>query len=131
MICVNPFSDKSDQYQFSPDNFNIFLREKVQRIYKMITKEEMLLSFIIFLSQNGSLKNDVATNIVVVFPLWPIFCRIIISKSTYYYFIIDTTACKTFLAYIKNGRHELLNEVEETARVVYKDILDWIQQKLP
>ena len=67
----------------------------------MITKEEMLLSFIIFLSQNGSLKNDVATNIVVVFPLWPIFCRIIISKSTYYYFIIDTTACKTCLADIK------------------------------
>ncbi|CAH3027397.1 unnamed protein product [Porites evermanni] len=31
----------------------------------------------------------------------------------------------------KNGRHELLNEVEETASVVYKDILDWIQQKLP
>ena len=30
----------------------------------------------------------------------------------------------------KNGRHELLNEVEETASVVYKDILDWIQQKL-
>ncbi|CAH3024899.1 unnamed protein product, partial [Porites evermanni] len=29
---------------------------------------------------------------------------------------------KTF----KNGRHELLNEVEETASVVYKDILDWI-----
>ena len=31
----------------------------------------------------------------------------------------------------KNGRHELLNEVEETASVVYKDILEWIQQKLP
>ncbi|CAH3040651.1 unnamed protein product [Porites lobata] len=31
----------------------------------------------------------------------------------------------------KNGRHELLNEVEETAGVVYKDILDLIQQKLP
>ncbi|CAH3141097.1 unnamed protein product [Porites evermanni] len=37
---------------------------------------------------------------------------------------------KTFKVY-KNGRHELLNEVEETASVVYKDILDWIQQKLP
>ena len=57
----------------------------------MITKEEMLLSFIIFLSPNGSLKNDMATIIVVVFPLWPIFCRVIISKST----------CKTFLADIK------------------------------
>ena len=35
----------------------------------MITKKEMLLSFIIFLSPNGSLKNDMATIIVVVFPL--------------------------------------------------------------
>ena len=67
----------------------------------MITKEEMLLSFIIFLSQNGSLKNDMATIIVVVFAFWPIFCRVIVSKSTYYYFIINTTACKTFLADIK------------------------------
>ena len=33
----------------------------------MITKKEMLLSFIIFLSPNGSLKNDMATIIVVVF----------------------------------------------------------------
>ena len=58
----------------------------------------MLLS----LSPNGNLKNDMATIIVVVFPLWPIFCRVIISKSTYYYyFIINTTACKTFLADIK------------------------------
>ena len=68
----------------------------------MITKKEMLLSFIIFLSPNGSLKNNMATIIVVVFPLWPIFRRIIISKSTYYYyFIINTTACKTCLADIK------------------------------
>ena len=98
MICVNPFSHKSDQYQFSPNNFNIFLREKVQRIYKLIRKKEMLLS----LSPNGSLKNDMATIIVVVFPLWPIFCRVIISKSTYYYyFIINPTACKICLADIK------------------------------
>ena len=97
MICVNPFSHKSDQYQFSPNNFNIFLREKVQRIYKLIRKKERLLS----LSPKGSLKNDMATIIVVVLPLWPIFCRVIISKSTYYYFIINTTACKTFLADIK------------------------------
>ena len=68
----------------------------------MITKKEMLLSFIIFLSPNGSLKNDMATIIVVVFPLWPIFCRVIISKSTYYYyFIINPTACKICLADIK------------------------------
>ena len=39
----------------------------------MITKEEMLLSFIIFLSPNRNLKNNMATIIVVVFPLWPIF----------------------------------------------------------
>ena len=38
---------------------------------------------------------------------------------------------KLALQEYKNGRHELLNEVEETASVVYKDILDWIQQKLP
>ena len=67
----------------------------------MITKTEMLLSFIIFLSPNGSLQNDMATIIVVVFPLWPFFCRVIICKSTYYYFTINTTACKTCLADIK------------------------------
>ena len=64
----------------------------------MITKKEMLLSFIIFLSPNGSLKNDMATIIVVVFPLWLLFCQAIISKSTHYYFIINSTACKTCLA---------------------------------
>ena len=43
-----------------------------------------------------------ATIIVVVFPLQPtIFGGVIISKSTYYYFIINTTACKTCLADIK------------------------------
>ena len=31
----------------------------------------------------------------------------------------------------KNEGQKRLNEVEETASVVYKDILDWIQQKLP
>ena len=67
----------------------------------MITKKEMLLSFIIFLSPNGSLKNNIATIIVVVFPLWPIFRRVINSKSSYYYFIINTTACKTCSADIK------------------------------
>ena len=53
------------------------------------------------LSPNGSLKIDMATIIVVVFPLWPIFCGVIISKSTHYYFIINTTSCKTFLADLK------------------------------
>ena len=42
----------------------------------MITKQEMLLSFIIFLSPNRSLKNDMAAIIVVLLPLWPIFRRV-------------------------------------------------------
>ena len=67
----------------------------------MIKKKEMLLSFTIFLSPNGSPKDDMATIIVVVFPLWPIFCLVIISNSTYYYFIINTTACKTCFADVK------------------------------
>ena len=58
----------------------------------------MLLS----LSPNGSLKNDMATIIVVVFPLWPIFCSVIISKCTYYYyFIINPTASKSCFGDIK------------------------------
>ena len=59
VICVNPFTPTSDQYQFSPYNFNTFLREKVHRIYKIITKEEMLLFFIKFSSPSGSLKNNI------------------------------------------------------------------------
>ena len=55
----------------------------------------MFLSFIKILVSNGSLKNNMVTIIVVVFPLWPIFRPVIISKSTYYYFIINPTACKT------------------------------------
>ena len=46
VICLNPLTPKSDQYLFSLNNFNTFLRETVQRIYKIITKEEMFLSFI-------------------------------------------------------------------------------------
>ena len=91
----------------------------------------MFLSFTKILVSNGSLKNNMVTIIVVVFPLWPIFRPVIISKSTYYYFIINPTACKTCFADIRDGCHELLNEVDENASVVYKDILDWIQQKLP
>ena len=45
VICLNPFTPKSDQYLFSLNNFNTFLREKVQKIYKIITKEETFLSF--------------------------------------------------------------------------------------
>ena len=57
VICLNPLTPKSDQYLFSLNNFNTFLRETVQRIYKIITKEEMLLFFIEFSSPSGSLKN--------------------------------------------------------------------------
>ena len=67
----------------------------------MIKKKEMLLSFTIFLSPNESPKDDMATIIVVVFPLWPIFCLVIISKSTYYHFIINTTAFNICFADIK------------------------------
>ena len=77
VICVNPFSPKSEQYQFSPYNINTFSGVKVQRIYKIIAKEEMLSSFIIFSSQNGSLKNDMVFS---HFALWPIFRRVIISE---------------------------------------------------
>ena len=45
VICLNLFSPKSDhQYQFSPDNVTTVSREKVMRIYKIITKEEILVS---------------------------------------------------------------------------------------
>ncbi|CAH3151116.1 unnamed protein product [Porites lobata] len=64
------------------------------------TFKEMLLFIIKFSSPSGSLKNN-----------------------------IEFSHFGPFSVY-KNGRHELLNEVEETASVVYKDILDWIQQKL-
>ena len=46
VICLHPLTPRSDQYLFSLNNFNTFLRETVQRIYKIITKEEMFLSFI-------------------------------------------------------------------------------------
>ena len=88
MICLNPFNPKSDQYLFSPNNVTTFSREKAIRIYKIITKQEII---------------SLLTQMLV----------------------------KLALQIYKNGRHELLNEVEETASVVYKDILDWIQQKVP
>ena len=59
------------------------------RIYKIIAKEEILVS------------KRVSKELYIVFPLWPIFCGVIISKSTYYYFIINTTACKTCFADIQ------------------------------
>ena len=38
----NPLSLDSDQYQFSPDNIHMLLREMIMRGNKMITKEKML-----------------------------------------------------------------------------------------
>ena len=38
---INPLSPNSDQHQFSPNNIHTLSREKVMRIAKMITKEEM------------------------------------------------------------------------------------------
>lgn len=37
---------------------------------------------------------------------------------------------KTFKVY-KNCRHEILNELEESAATFLKDILEWIEQRLP
>ena len=127
MICVSPFSPKSDQYQFSPYNINTFSGVKVQRIYKIIAKEEMLSSFIKFSFPNGSVKNDMVFSHFGQFSVALSFQKsisIIIS-------LLTQPLVKLALQIYKNGRHELLNEVEETANVVYNDILEWIQQKLP
>ena len=45
---VNPFSPKSDQRQFSPNNISTSSREKVLRIHKMITNGKIPWSFIKF-----------------------------------------------------------------------------------
>ena len=37
----NPFSPNSDQHQFSPKDIHTLAREKVMRVYKMITKEKI------------------------------------------------------------------------------------------
>ena len=44
-FCFNPLSPKSDQHQFSLNYINTSSIEKVRRINKMITKEEMLWSY--------------------------------------------------------------------------------------
>ena len=70
-----------------------FQKEKVMRIYKIITKEEMLSSCIKFSSPNGSLKND------MVFSHFGQFSVVLsFQKSIYYYFIINTISCKTYFA---------------------------------
>ena len=86
VICLNPFNPKSDQYLFSRNNVTRFSRKKVMRMYKIITKEEILVS------------KRVSKEWYRVFPLRPIFCPVVIFKSTYYYFIINSTACKTCFA---------------------------------
>ena len=161
MICVDPLAARMTNINFlltisthfSEKRFREFINHSGERF--QLTKKEMLLSFIIFLSPNGSLKNNMVIwygnfwncitfyldsyrrglkplrravsdhekgnafilhHILVskreskeqygnyfccFFPLWSIFRRVIISKSTNYNFIINTTACKTFLADIK------------------------------
>ena len=86
VICLNPFNPKSDQYLFYPNNVTTFSSEKVIRIYEIITKEEILVS------------KRVSKEYCRVFPLRPIFRPVVIFKSTYYYFIINSTACKTCFA---------------------------------
>ena len=44
VICLSPFNPNSDQYLFSPNNVTTFSRENAMRIYKIITKEEILVS---------------------------------------------------------------------------------------
>ena len=45
-VCINPSSPNGDQHQFSPKNIHTLSRDKVMRIYEMITKEKMLWSAI-------------------------------------------------------------------------------------
>ena len=86
VICLNPFNPKSDQYLFYPNNVTTFSREKLIRIYEIITKEEILVS------------KRVSKEYCRVFPLRPIFRPVVIFKSTHYYFIINWTACTTCFA---------------------------------
>ena len=37
-VCINPLSPNGDQHQFSPKNIHTLSRDKVMRIYEMITK---------------------------------------------------------------------------------------------
>ena len=38
---INPLSSKSDQHQLSPKDIHTLAREKVMRVFKMITKEKI------------------------------------------------------------------------------------------
>ena len=82
----------------------------------------MLSSFIKFSFPNGSVKNDMVFSHFGQFSVALSFQKsisIIIS-------LLTQPLVKLALQIYKNGRHELLNEVEETANVVYNDILEWI-----
>ena len=90
------------------------------RIYKIIAKEEILVS------------KRVSKELYIVFPLnfGQFFVALSFLNLPIIISLLTRLLAKLALQIYKNGRHELLNEVEETASVVYKDILDWIQQKL-
>ena len=47
-LSINPLSPNSDQQQFSPNNLHTMSRDKVVRIWKMITNEKMPWCFIKF-----------------------------------------------------------------------------------
>ena len=47
----HPLSPNSDQQQFSPNNIHTLSRDKVVRIYKMITKEKMPWNIIVRVSK--------------------------------------------------------------------------------
>ena len=47
-VRIDPLSPNSDQQQFSPNDVYTLSRDKVTRINKMMTKEKVLWSFIIF-----------------------------------------------------------------------------------
>ena len=42
LVLVNPLSLNSDQHQFSPNNINTSLTEKIMKITKMITEGDLL-----------------------------------------------------------------------------------------
>ena len=48
MHVVDPLTPNSDQHQLSPKDIHTLAREKVVRVYKMITKERIPWSFIKF-----------------------------------------------------------------------------------
>ena len=84
-------------------------------INKTIAKEEMLSSFIKFSSSKGSLKNNMVFSHFGQFSVALSFRNLSIIIS-----LLTQLLVKLALQIYKNGRHELLNKLEETASVVYK-----------